>query len=1340
MRGILLIISFILLCNGIVLAGNNNHNITKSFPEIGVDINAIVQDSSGIFWIGTEYGLKKFDGKNIVTYRHDWDKKGSISDNDITCLYIDKKETLWIGTRWGGLNKFIPHKNEFVNYFNSPKHDTVFSSNSISKIFEDSKNNFWVGTYGGGICKLDRETGESERYIHNPEDKNSLSDNYIFSIIELKNGKICVGTNGKRFNIFNERTNTFDKVISGVPYGYGLYAYHLKDDIYFAFSQGGGISVINFDTQKYFKIKYSDDNYNLNDARVHCVIHYTGDEYIIGTELSGLFIFNFKTKECKRANITFQNNDKDLNDIGSLYKDKWGNIWLTSKKGLYVINKYDNLFNTININLPKGVKITELIKLSDKEYFVGTNNGIYSIKSGEVKFLCLSGVYINQIVRTSNNQYWISSINNNGIYVYDINMRKELNHIKYVEGKDYGLLGNDIFTLFEDSDGNKWASSQSGLCLIKKDNSIKRIEHDYVNLNKDKISYHKVTGMLEDDKRNLWMATERGITKLNLDTYKTEHYHNEIEKTNRWNISKYNMFTSISIQGDSIVWLGSIQGLVKYNIHKNQFNTLTEKDGLSNSSVMSVLVDKNENVWVGTIDGISVLNTRTGKFKNYQKNNGLRGENYFKSAVFNDSTFVFMGESHIVSSVFDSFSPENGDSEICFTDIIVNNQSIYTEENNRYKDHISSNKNISLPYNNRSFTVNFSSMNGTFPSFSNYAYKLEGLDKNWNNVGERNFAVYTNVPYGSYKLLVKSTNNYGEWSSKAEYLNISVEYPWWLKPYFIILVMVIICVVAFIIYVNIRKQNILKANLKVQQVINEKMKIINKNKISFYTNLTHEFRTPLTLILGPLEKMLVDIGNVTKDKLNIVKRNADRLLNLSNQLLDIRKVDNNQFRLSLEEVEINREINNLTSSYALQADNMDVNFSIKLSSNTEKIYVDLEFLSKILNNLLSNAFKFVNRGGNISVDSSCLRMDDKEYISISVTDDGIGIPEEDLSNIFNQFFVGKSKAGTGTGLGLALLKHLIGIHKGWVEVDSVLGEHTKFTVYFPKDSSVYEKSDFKPSKTYSKEYRNETVLTGEKTLEINSNKDLSLTVLIVEDDKDMLDYLSDNISEYYNVIKACNGNKALKILKNTNVDLILTDVMMPETDGFELSRRVNETQALKHIPIIMLTALNEEHNLQKSLELGVDAFISKPFSIDILVLKISNILNSRETFKTKIFGSIEVDSSNLAFSEKEFLAKIVDILKENYTDCDFGVAELVANLYLSHSLVYKKVKQITGKTIQEFINSYRLKQARDILQKEKLPIKEVAYKVGFSDPKYFSVSFKKKYKVSPSAVFNSIKR
>ncbi|MCF8363200.1 MAG: response regulator [Prolixibacteraceae bacterium] len=818
-------------------------------------------------------------------------------------------------------------------------------------------------------------------------------------------------------------------------------------------------------------------------------------------------------------------------------------------------------------------------------------------------------------------------------------------------------------------------------------------------------------------------------------------------------ISSNNVY-GITEDTNGKIWLATEYGVNCFNPQTEKFQVYTVNEGLAHNTVKSLAFDNDGNLWIGTLNGLSQFNVNMKKFTNFTSSDGLQGKEFKNGAVLkaSDSSLYFGGNNGFnhfdpTQITFNAIKPK-----IAITKLRLNNKTVKIGDvvNNRIilNENINTTDKVVFNYAQNVITLEFAALHFMSPKQNKYAYRLKGWVDSWTYTPAQNrTATYANLKPGEYVFEVIAANADGYWNNKGRQLIIEILPPWWAtKTAFIIYVIIFISLIFL-------SRKIVKMKLDYQHSLNiEKLKNaqlaelhkkdheIDQLKLVMFTNISHEFRTPLTLITGPLENIMNKIEDTdTKDQLKIVWRNAQRLLVLINQILDIRKLELGKYNLQLEKINLVKHISEIHQSFKLLARRNNLDFQLKLTNEEFSTYADSDIIEKVMYNLLSNAFKHTPRGGTVKVE---LNNTPHEFI-IKVSDNGKGIPECELSKVFERFYMSKqnkNQLGTSSGIGLSLTKDLVELYGGNIQVKSIEGVGTTFTVKLPAFSEIPKNSKFKEALKVTTEpqkaYLPNAIDIDDYDLDISNTpfSDDKPTLLIVEDNSDMQKYLKSQFEENYNIAIAENGEKGFEKTTIYNPDLIISDVMMPVMNGVELCQKLKADIRTNHIPVILLTAKKSDSLQLQSLEIGADSYVNKPFNIDILKAKVKNILINRENLREKYSNELVNDdfAQEQNNADKVFLSKAIKVIEDNLTNEDFNVDIFASEVGMGRTTFYKKLKTISGYTVNDFIKIIRLKKAAYYLKYTKTSVTEIYYKVGFNDGSYFASCFQKQYGMLPT--------
>ncbi|HVV03603.1 MAG TPA: ATP-binding protein, partial [Puia sp.] len=814
-------------------------------------------------------------------------------------------------------------------------------------------------------------------------------------------------------------------------------------------------------------------------------------------------------------------------------------------------------------------------------------------------------------------------------------------------------------------------------------------------------------------------------------TGRFRHYVNEAG--NPASLSNNNV---ISIKEDSrgLIWVGTREGLNVFNKKEGDFTIFRRGDGLPDNAILNILEDNDHQLWLSTPNGLSRVTVRvdpqtghvTCRYTNYDQTYGLQGKEFNENAALKTGTgeLIFGG-----GNGFNIFDPQKlraspHHSQLIFTDLQVFNKTVGIGE--KLNGHvilpqsITESRQITLRPNENVFSIGFAALDFLDAQKVKYAYMLEPFNKDW-LVGDGRRAVYTNLDPGDYTFKVRSADEDGSWNEQVLELNIKILPPFWKTPLAYILYSLLLIGALLLARHILLQRAAMRFALAQERKEAHRLHELDMMKIRFFTNVSHEFRTPLSLILTPLDKIIQHTDDpARKAQFNLIHRNARRLLNMVNQLLDFRKLEVQELRLNTSKGDIIRFIKELSYSFADIAEKKNIDFSFREATPSLCAFFDPDKMERIIFNLLSNAFKFTPEGGEVEV---VLNFNDGTLI-LKVRDTGIGIEKDKQEKIFERFFQNEipgSMVNQGSGIGLAITWEFVRLHNGTIKVESEPGEGSCFTVTLPVVIAEEEVAG--------------PVAAAPLEEEKKGKKSKKQTVLLVEDNEDFRFYLKDNLREYFNIQEAVNGKEGWQKTLGSHPDLVVTDISMPEMNGIDLCRKIKEDKRTAFIPVILLTALTGEEQQLRGLETGANDYMTKPFNFEILLSKIRNLLTQQETARKTYQKQVEASPSHpkVESSDEKFIRQALDLVEKNMANPDFSVEEMSRELFISRVALYKRLLALTGKTPIEFIRSTRLKRAAQLLEKSQHTVSEIAYEVGFNNPKYFSRYFKAEFGVLPSA-------
>ncbi|WP_303317224.1 two-component regulator propeller domain-containing protein [Flavivirga abyssicola] len=1349
------------------------------------DINCIYQDEDGFMWFGTYDGLNKYNGYEFINYLPDANNEESISSNIIFDITGDKSGNLWIGTTGGGLNRFNKKTKKFTRYLHDVNDDNTLDSNIINSVYVDDKNNrLWVGTKKG-VNLLDLSTSQNNPVFVKINSKESVNVNDIYQDIY---GNVWVGANSDLYVVIEDEDNQFNFIKIN-------YDFNLINQI--GENQNGEL-IIATNTGMFIKknVNGSDEIIQLTHTNTRAFIVDENNNYWVGNNkgLSQNRIVN--EKDLKKKNH-FEYDPINLNSISknivnSIYEDRTGILWIGTNGG--GVNKIDpnrkqfqHINKTSDSNSLSYDKIRAFYEDSNNDLWVGTEGGglnLLNSKNGNrrfnnfKKFNDLSKIFaLEEVVVNNRKTLLIGTGNKPGLFKLDIDKANKNSN------QNIDLFVNtmgSVFTILQDNNKNIWLGTYGGgvyrLIPQKNSNAYKVDVFEHIQNNKSSIPSNIIRNIYQDSKGNIWFGTAKGLSKLTSkellkDNPKFEVYRNI--PTDSTSLS-HNYILPIYESKEGDIYVGTFGGgLNKYvpgnGKNNDQFVRYYQKDGLANEVIKSILEDDLGNLWLSTNKGLSKFDTKTQSFKNYDVNDGLQNNEFQELAGLkrSDGSLLFGG-----INGFNVFFPEEINENVFPAQTVVTSFSVFNNKINPGEAYngkvlidssINYINNINLKYDQNSFTIEFAGLHYAASLKNKFSYILEGYDKDWiQTSSEKRFANYTNISHGNYTFKVKASNGDGVWDASPKVINLHIAPPFW-KTY---PAYIFYALLAFGLLFAFRKFTIIKTTrkhqLELEHIEKEKQEEIQVAKLEFFTNISHEFRTPLTLIKGPLDYLMnaesTQKSPETKEQFSIMSKNTDYLMRLVNQLLDFRKINQGKMRLVMRHTDIIAFVKEVGEPFQFTSHKQNIDFNISSIHKSMKVWFDHDALEKIIKNLLSNAFKFTSAHGKINVvisKESVSNASDPGYVIIEVENTGSGISEEEIKSVFNRFYTknnNKHNPQNGAGIGLSFTQSLIKFHQGRIDVKSTPNHSTSFMVKLPLDKNVYKnipeisikdktESDFltRTSENESFAIDMNDEITDANIVKKQSKKPL---VLVVDDNDDIRTFIRLALSDTFNIVEASNGEEGLRIANDFIPSIVLTDVVMPVMDGIELCNTLKSQTETSHIPIIMLTAKTSNESEVSGLKTGADGYVKKPFDINILKLKLNNILKDREELRKKFNREITLQPEDVTVTslDEKFLQQAIEIVEKHMMNTDFNVELLVKEIGLSRSNLYIKLKDLTGLSSSAFIRNIRLKRAVQLLEQSDNSVKEIMYMTGFNTSSYFSKCFRKQFGSLPSEYVKQIKR
>jgi len=1331
-------------------AGINFINFNNKDGLSSSSVNAIIKDRYGYMWFATEDGLNKFDGVNFTVYRHNLSDTTSIGGNVITALCEDRLGNLWVGTNQC-LSVYDRRRDAFTNF--------QFMGNSATRaICSDHLGNLWVGGYFG-LYKLQYEISKDQAAQLTLVKTQQLMTKTVLSIFEDSRQRLWVGTNAG-LNRYVETSNRFIefKHVDGVPSsiaGNAVRSITEDSNKNLWFGNINGLSQLMSDGTSFKNfILNKSSNPAPGGNSVYAVRADKNGQLWIGTE-DGLNLFDLKSENWQTLRSDPRNKYSLVGkSVRSLFIDDIGIYWIGTYQG--GVSKYDKnlaFFNLKESNPSDAFGltssfVTSFVEAPSGDIYVGTDGGglnLYNRKTGLFDHpKLIPGIENARLIILAmervGNDLWIATYRH-GVYVLNM-LSGSVKHYSKGTGPN-DLPGDEVFCLKKDSKGNIWIGTNGNGVAVYESKTRNFYYPGAVSDARERLLANWYCRAIEEDQfGNIWIASSgAGIAVYNpLDS------RIKIYNTGNSNLPS-NVVLNLHLDHTGNMWVGTLGGGLSAFVNKTEkFVSYSEEHGLANAVVYKILEDNLGKIWVSTNKGLSSFDQQTHKFKNYTYQNGLQRSAFSLGAGLKtiDGDIFFGGLAGF--NYFDPLTLHSNTNvpSLQFTALKISNKTVVPGEGEAISEHISAAKEIRLDY-KQNFSLDFIALDYTAPQDSRYAYKLQGFDKDWNMAGSSHTAVYTNLDPGEYVFHVKAISDNGSWATPEKTIRIIVKPPFWRTGYaYTLYALLIVSVIFLLRYQGMRKLKnkfvLEQERLQVKQMIEQERKEAERQhefdqlRIKFLTNLSHEFRTPISLIVGPVERLLSQEAEAEKkQQLSMVKRNAGRLLNLVNQLLDFRKLDENELKLNLTAGNIISFIKDISESFKEIAEVKQIKFKCSSSVTDYDTFFDRDKLERILLNLLSNAFKFTSKGGTIEV---AIEKGLEDNLKIIVSDTGMGMSEEVQDKIFDRFFQANESQDVlnqGSGIGLSIAKEFVRLHGGSIEVESEKGKGSVFTVLLPcKPITTPDQS--LPLNGTGTEFGKNHLLPASTTRKNGVSQ--KFTVLVIEDNDDFRHYLRDNLNPYYKIVEASDGKEGWQKILSAHPHVVVSDINMPGMDGIALSQKMKADRRTSHIPILLLTAIGGDANQLKGLETGASDYLTKPFNFEILNIKIRNLValnhNLKETYSRQINvvpTGVEVEVQS---GDELLLTKITQYIETNIDSPDLNVEELSKQLFMSRGSLYNKIVELTGEAPVEFIRSIKLKKAAQLLEKSDMKIAQVGYAVGFSSPNYFARAFKAKYNLSPS--------
>lgn len=1318
-------------------------------------INSIVQDSTGFIWIGTIEGLNRYDGNNFVKYRKDLEDSSSLLNNYVQSMYVNKDGKIWISTD-GGLNIYDVEKEAFQFYNNN----SGLLANNVNSIIPGPEGSMIIGVYRGGIHIL-HSNGNFEYLLHDPGNKNSLSSEEISSLAMQGDSVLWVGTFDGGLNKISWRDRKVERISFEQNEAYPsttINTVYTDKNGNMWIGSKGGLHVITTNSDTLFATTSLHPGIGLSDADILSFMEDNMGRMWIGTRNGGLnlvdkqeFLKNAKTAQFDWFLPRDDGESVFNRTITAIMKDKDGNMWLGTSTGINFVNpKGEKIMllsrNPVSTETLAHNRIGSLEKAANGNVWIGTDGGglnlldpatgkfkhFYHIPEDEAS---LSNNYIISLKKDSRGWLWA------GTYRGGINrMDPETEKCKhYLQGSVSN--GSDVRCIIEDSKNRMWVgTNQGGLYRYDENKDV------FVFI--EKLGDIDIRDIQEDRNGGLWLATfGSGIFY-----YSSEKDSLRIYNTDNTPGLPSDIIFCLAQSNEKEIWAGTrYGGLINININSGKVTVYSEKNGLSNNTVNSLALADRQNMWIGTLNGISHFHIPTSKITRLTSPEGITpGEFNIGAAVIANEGYLYFGGNKGLMV----FHPEKvrgfePSPPVVLTNLKVFNKNVPVSpsiKNGILNKAISHQEEIVLSYGQTLFSIDFAALSYPFSEKISYSYILENYNDHWVESGNVGTANFSNIPPGEYIFKVKASMAPGTGDETYTHLSIIITPPFWKTwpAYMLYSIFIILVIYGALKYYSerIKLRNSLVFEKKQRQLEHD----LNEERLRFFTSFSHELKTPLTLILTPVEDLLEKIKHAEhKKSLGLVHKNARYLLQLINKLLEFRKSEVGLNQLKLGEYNLHSLLESWVYNYQHLATRKHISLSYHYSSNNVTIWIDPEKVQIMVYNLLTNAFKFTPKHGAVELSL----FTNQTHVFIKIKDTGIGISSAELPSVFNWYYKATNfKKAHGTGIGLALSKRLAELHHGDIDVESKINEGSVFTISLPfeQELSSLQKKDIElVDQKYEEEIHNlphpdllaDTRECEEKIIHLNQEESKEV-LLLIDDNDDIIQYLNELLKEDYHIINAHDGQKGLEKAYKYVPDLIISDIMMPERNGIELCKTLKQNPATTHIPVILLSAKDTLESVKEGFEEGADHYITKPFNSQLLLIKIKSLLSTRKQlrnhFNSKSKGLIDKGEANspLFRREKNFLEKLENTILSQIDSNETNVEAIAHAMGMSRTSLYRKIKAVTGQNINEYIRSVKIKKAAFLISENGLNISQAAYEVGFNSVKYFRKLFKEQYGKLPS--------
>ncbi len=1331
-------------CIQSIYADDRNIRFTHLTNDNGLPNNtvyAICQDYKGFIWIGTKNGLCKYNGNNLSVYRHKIDDNQSLPNNQIRNLYEDRQSRLWISTSKGvrlydrDKDRFLSVGNDSLSFFSRTVfqaedntvyiggRDRIYVYNEEKKVIEpflinnkdvrgsftdiisDEYGRLWIGTVFGRVLCIDLKKGTINRYKNNKDNSHSLISDRVETLYKDSLGRIWIGTVDKGICYYDNLEKKFVSIKGFPEVCVRSIAEDSEKNIWIGSEDGLYIYYPKTGQLINRKRDYDDHKYSLNDNAIYTIFKDKEHNMLIGTYFGGINIFPHSFRRFSYYDSGATNRQLSGRVVRQIIADKRNNLWIATEDG--GLNYFDPIKGTFE--------------------HVTSKNNTNSLSYNNVHSLLLD----------NHDNLWIGTYLG-GLNKYNLKTKK---FEYYTTDKYPDLFVNNIFSMIEDRDGDIWVGTTNGLSVLNP------IENKITSFEPQIFRSMAIDNLIEDSQGNIWIATRSlGVFCYNKAMKNLRHYY---QKTDGKGLPD-NFINYLFEDSRNDIWIGTHDGgLAKFDKKTEEFTTFTENDRLPSNTIFGIEEDNSGNLWISTNNGLSCYNIQRNYFTNYSISEGLPNKQFNYNSVYKapDGMLYFGTIDGMIAFYPENMQVAENVAKVEFVDFKIFGKSIRPEDENSPLS-----KNIEcveeIPLNSeqaKSFTFDFTVPTISHSSSLFFAIKFD-TDKEWSFIGSQDHATFVNLPPGEYTFMVKASfNNNWTGNEPIKMVKINIAPPFWKSTPAYIIYSLLFITILMILYLYLRRRQKEKNMILSTRLEKEKIQEINTLKLNFFTNISHQLRIPLSLILAPLQSLLEKqaFSPELVSKMRLITGNALRMKTLIEELMLFTKIETRQEKIKVKKGNLLAFINDICIGFDVLAEDNDISYSVNILSPEQDVWFAPVKVEKIIYNVLSNAFKYTEKG-SISVFVSLEQIDSYTYLKFIVSDTGIGIEDEKKEKIFENYyqvndFIKSRK--TGFGIGLSLTRELVLLHKGSIDVNSELGKGSTFTITINVSDSAFAPDEISKNdadKQFMEDYTFIPVDNLSDTIdnqsEINGTEkdNKQYSILVVEDNIELLTFYSELFNNLYTVLTAADGEEGYEIAIAKIPDIIISDVMMPKLNGYDLTRKLKSRIDTCHIPLILLTAKTGEESEMEGYDCGADMFLQKPFHPTIIQKQISNLILTKENQKKKYLeNQIPLDDIITNDRDKNLISEIESLIKRNIENESFSLNDILREIGIGRTLLHIKLKKLVGLSATEFINNIRLKESLKILLSGG-NVSEAAYGTGFSSPNYYSRCFKKQFGISPN--------